>query len=197
MDNAEKEQNDEKHCGTGNKKKGRPKGLKTNKGKSLLKEENKLEKHEKLNKGHWRPEENKKYHWFLEMYSKHFIMKQLRRMDKIFKTMAEFIGTREAEQCRSHHQKMEKKHESFYKIIRNLRLEFFSSPDPSYIKAELESNEIYDYDPLITEEMLDNENEVVDQVEEKDFDKNCELSLNKPGSNSCLLGDNYENNLKM
>ena len=33
-------------------------------------------------------------------------------------------------------------------------MDFFSSPDPSYIKNELEGNEIYDYDPLITEEML-------------------------------------------
>lgn len=70
---------------TGNKKKGRPKGLKTNKGKAISKDEN---KDEKLNKGHWLQEENKKYYWFLEMYSKHFIMKQLRRMDKIFKIMA-------------------------------------------------------------------------------------------------------------
>ena len=116
------------------KKKGRPKGLKTNKGKNAVKEE---AKDEKLNKGHWLQEENKKYHWFLEIYSKHFIMKQLRRMDKIFKTMAEFIGTREAEQCRSHHQKMEKKYHSFYKIIRSLRMDHFSSADPSYIKNEL------------------------------------------------------------
>lgn len=30
----------------------------------------------------------------------------MRRLDKIFKTMELFIETREAEQCRSHHQKM-------------------------------------------------------------------------------------------
>ena len=44
---------------------------------------------------------------------------------------------------------MEKKYQSFYKIIKNLRFEFFSSADPAYIKNELEANEIFDYDPLI------------------------------------------------
>jgi hypothetical protein len=45
----------------------------------------------------------------------------MRRLDKIFKTMALFIGTREAEQCRSHHQKMEKKYSSFANIAHYLR----------------------------------------------------------------------------
>jgi hypothetical protein len=56
--------------------------------------------------GHWTPEEKKKYHWFLELYHSHFENKHLRRMDKIFKTMADFLGSRAADQCRSHHQKM-------------------------------------------------------------------------------------------
>lgn len=56
--------------------------------------------------GHWKIEENKRYHWFLEMHFNHFLNKHLRRMDKIFKSMEKFIATREAEQCRSHHQKM-------------------------------------------------------------------------------------------
>lgn len=63
-------------------------------------------------------------------------MKKLRRMDKIFKSMADFIGSREAEQCRSHHQKMEKKFKSFYKILKNLRLDFYMSADPSYVKSD-------------------------------------------------------------
>jgi hypothetical protein len=45
----------------------------------------------------------------------------MRRLDKIFKTMANFIGSREAEQCRSHHQKMEKKYHSFPNITLYLR----------------------------------------------------------------------------
>lgn len=46
--------------------------------------------------GHWDLEENKRYHWFLEIHNHHFLNKHMRRMDKIFKTMALFIGTREA-----------------------------------------------------------------------------------------------------
>jgi hypothetical protein len=56
--------------------------------------------------GHWNYLEKKRYHWFLEMYHEHFENKHMRRMDKIFKSMADFIGTRAADQCRSHHQKM-------------------------------------------------------------------------------------------
>jgi hypothetical protein len=80
------------------------------------------EKEEKnMQKGHWTGEENKRYHWFLEIHSRHFIFKHLRRTDKIFKNMAAFIATREAEQCRSHHQKMEKKYHTFYQILLRLR----------------------------------------------------------------------------
>jgi hypothetical protein len=91
------------------------------------------------------------------MHSKHFIHKHMRRMDKIFKTMANFIETREAEQCRSHHQKMEKKHHTFYKIIKSLRNEFYLSGDPKHVKTDLENNSIFEYDPLIAEKALENE----------------------------------------
>lgn len=56
--------------------------------------------------GHWDFDENKKYHWFLEIYHNHFLNKHLRRVERIFKIMEIFLGTREAEQCRSHHQKI-------------------------------------------------------------------------------------------
>jgi hypothetical protein len=104
------------------------------------------------------------------MYSKHFIHRHLRRTDKIFKTMADFIGTREAEQCRSHHQKMEKKHHTFYKIIKNLRNEFYLSVDPSHVKADLEDNRIFEYDSLISEKSLekDHEPQPSNNQEEKD-----------------------------
>lgn len=76
--------------------------------------------------GHWTLEENKRYHWFLEIHSQHFLNKHLRRMDKIFKSMALFVATREAEQCRSHHQKMEKKYDhSFQLILLHLREEHY------------------------------------------------------------------------
>lgn len=73
-------------------------------------------------------------------------------MDKIFKLMADYIGSREAEQCRSHHQKMEKKHFTFYRILKSLRQEFYVSADAMHVKAALESRNIYDHDPIITEE---------------------------------------------
>lgn len=78
-------------------------------------------------------------------------------MDKIFKIMAEFIGTREAEQCRSHHQKMERKYHSFYKILKHLRQENYMSADSIHVKIDLENHQIFEYDPLIPEETLDNE----------------------------------------
>lgn len=49
-----------------------------------------------LQKGHWNLQQNKHYHWFLQLHSRHFVLKYLRRTDKIFKSMASFIGTREA-----------------------------------------------------------------------------------------------------
>lgn len=41
--------------------------------------------------GHWNTLEKKKYHWFLEMHHEHFENKHMRRMDKIFKSMSDFI----------------------------------------------------------------------------------------------------------
>lgn len=70
-----------------------------------------------VNRGHWSSDQNKKYHWFLEIHYRHFVNRYMRRMDKIFKTMEIFIGTRQAEQCRSHHQKMQKKYMNFISIL--------------------------------------------------------------------------------
>lgn len=101
------------------KKQGRPRGEKNSQSKARrAKDDIALDKKQR---GHWSLEENKRYHWFLEIYHLHFIRKEMRRLDKIFKTMATFVGTREAEQCRSHHQKMEKKYQSFSKILVRLR----------------------------------------------------------------------------
>lgn len=57
----------------------------------------------------------------------------MRRLDKIFKTMATFIGSREAEQCRSHHQKMEKKYKTFPCILLYLRRAHYNSEDVTRI----------------------------------------------------------------
>lgn len=66
----------------------------------------------------------------------------MRRLDKIFKTMALFIGSREAEQCRSHHQKMEKKYHSFANIILYLRNFHYGIEDSHLVEEDLIRNQI-------------------------------------------------------
>jgi hypothetical protein len=75
-------------------------------------------------------------------------------MDKIFKTMELFIGTRQAEQCRSHHQKMEKKYFNFATIIANLRKLHYSSLEIEPIMAELDANGISACDGLASMDYL-------------------------------------------
>jgi hypothetical protein len=72
-------------------------------------------------------------------------------MDKIFKTMADFLGTRAADQCRSHHQKMEKKYKNFYNIIYNLRLNHYSSLVVSDMLVELKQLNLCMDEGLISE----------------------------------------------
>ena len=64
----------------------------------------------------------------------------MRRMDKVFKTMEKFVGTREAEQCRSHHQKMEKKHGAFTTILRELRRQHYTVEDTQTLLTDMRSN---------------------------------------------------------
>jgi hypothetical protein len=51
--------------------------------------------------------------------------------------MASFVQTREAEQCRSHHQKMEKKYKFFSKILMNLRQQNYGCLDSEPIIEEM------------------------------------------------------------
>ena len=105
--------------------------------------------------GHWTNEENKRYHWFLELYNSYFVNKHRRRTEKIFKTMETFIGTREAEQCRSHHQKMEKKYKNFKQILLHLRNLHYATDDHTSVAEDLRSNEVALVDdPLVTAEYL-------------------------------------------
>ena len=94
--------------------------------------------------GHWSEDEQKKYYIFLERYHDKFSDKKCRRHDKIFRIMAEFIGTREADQCRSHHQKIEKKYHSFEDIITHLRLRFYSSVQHPQLHTDLG---VFDLEP--------------------------------------------------
>jgi 2-iminoacetate synthase ThiH len=63
-------------------------------------------------------------------------------MDKIFKTMETFIGTRQAEQCRSHHQKMEKKYANFISILEKLRELHYQTTATMPIQADLDDRGI-------------------------------------------------------
>lgn len=56
--------------------------------------------------------------------------------------MANFIGSREAEQCRSHHQKMEKKFHSFPNIILYLRKLHYGFEDTHLLEEDLQKNSI-------------------------------------------------------
>jgi hypothetical protein len=76
-------------------------------------------------------------------------------MDKIFKTMELFIGTRQAEQCRSHHQKMEKKYLNFITIMHNLRSQHYNGVEIEPIMEDMEVNGIICAEKLATiEEMI-------------------------------------------
>jgi len=61
-------------------------------------------------------------------------------MDRIFTSMARFVGSRLAEQCRSHHQKMEKKHHTFTKILKSLRMQHYQSVSLVDLKNDMEAN---------------------------------------------------------
>ena len=52
--------------------------------------------------------------------------------------MATFVETREAEQCRSHHQKMEKKYKFFSKILMSLRLQNYNTDETELILTEMQ-----------------------------------------------------------
>jgi hypothetical protein len=71
-------------------------------------------------------------------------------MDKIFKTMECFIETRQAEQCRSHHQKMEKKYQYFPKIITNLRSQHYGTDDIQPLIEDILRNGITIDDEIAT-----------------------------------------------
>lgn len=76
------------------------------------------------NIGHWIPSEKLLYLNFLKQHRLNFVKKQLRRTDKIFKEMSKYIETRAADQCRSHHQKMERKYGPIDCVIAELQQDY-------------------------------------------------------------------------
>lgn len=65
-----------------------------------------------------------------------------------------FLGTREAEQCRSHHQKMEKKYKTFEEILLNLRHQYFGTDDCAPVISELEKNDVPFPDGIVSSDIL-------------------------------------------
>jgi hypothetical protein len=74
-----------------------------------------------FNRGYWTEEENRKYRIFLEFHYDKFRTRRLKRAEKLFFEMSLYINSRQSHQCRSHHQKMEKKFADVDAIISFLR----------------------------------------------------------------------------
>ena len=70
--------------------------------------------------------------------------------------MALFVGSREAEQCRSHHQKMEKKHRSFRNILCSLRNEHNGSQGEELVIQDLRENGVAVIDTILAGRFLGN-----------------------------------------
>lgn len=64
--------------------------------------------------------------------------------------MEVFIGSRQAEQCRSHHQKMEKKHGPFQLILLHLRTAHYSSADALPLHQDLQAHGLSLAHPLLS-----------------------------------------------
>ncbi len=80
-------------------------------------------KKRRFNKSLWTLQENMKYVRFLQENREIFTStKENRRLLKINKMISQSIGTRSPDQCRSHHQKMVKYHESIEGIINHVFL---------------------------------------------------------------------------
>jgi hypothetical protein len=88
-----------------------------------IKKEALSRKKRRFNKSLWTLQENMKYVRFLQENRELFTStKENRRLLKINKLISQSIGTRSPDQCRSHHQKMVKYHDSIEGIINHVSL---------------------------------------------------------------------------
>jgi hypothetical protein len=67
--------------------------------------------------GKWSGEEHMKYIAFIDFNKDRMRSRDKRRSNKFYQEMADFIVTRNALQCRSHHQKLEEKYTHAPKIV--------------------------------------------------------------------------------
>jgi hypothetical protein len=68
-------------------------------------------------RGRWTPAENLLYKEFVLDRKNTFMRTDSRRSNRIFKEMSKVITTRNAIQCRSHHQKMQNMYGSLSKLL--------------------------------------------------------------------------------
>jgi hypothetical protein len=67
--------------------------------------------------GKWSVEEHMKYIAFIDFHKDRMRSRDKRRTNKFYQEMADFLITRNALQCRSHHQKLEEKYTHAHKIV--------------------------------------------------------------------------------
>jgi hypothetical protein len=71
--------------------------------------------------GHWSEEEKLRYLLFIDHHGGRLATRERRRLWRVFRSMASFVGTRRAAQCRSHHEKMEHYYQSLPNIVACLK----------------------------------------------------------------------------
>jgi hypothetical protein len=76
---------------------------------------------EEEGRGKWSATEQRHYVSFLENNLSEMKSRAARKSQKVFLQMSRLVRTRTAEQCRSHHQKVLKSHETVEEIIRFYR----------------------------------------------------------------------------
>lgn len=76
---------------------------------------------EEEGRGKWSATEQRHYVSFLEDNLSEMKSRAARKSQKVFLQMSRLVRTRTAEQCRSHHQKVLKSHETVEEIIRFYR----------------------------------------------------------------------------
>lgn len=68
----------------------------------------------------WSIKDNIKYITFLKNVIQHFESEKTRRAFKVFKVLADYLGTKTQAQCKSHHQKMIKQYSTIDTIIQKV-----------------------------------------------------------------------------
>jgi hypothetical protein len=87
-----------------------------------------------FNRALWTLKENRKYlHFLLENYKIYSENLTTRRLTKIHVQMSKVILTRSPDQCRSHHQKMIKHHNSIPEIVDHILMVLDQSGEPEKV----------------------------------------------------------------